>query len=111
MEANILIPLIAGLSGTLIGAFSSILVIWIQQKNQTKREKLKLACDMATEDRKHSLELAVKDGRKATLMPVVVFQHYHLQILDAMEKGKLTEKKILEIKLKNRELIEAVKSF
>ncbi|HFD33056.1 MAG TPA: hypothetical protein ENJ28_10190 [Gammaproteobacteria bacterium] len=111
MEANVLIPLIAGLAGAILGALSSIVVILIQQKAQSKRDRLKLACEMAAQDRKHGIELAQANGSNAKAMPVVVFQHFHLEIIKAMESGKLTDKKLIEIKEKNKALIAALENY
>ena len=111
MEAKVLIPLLAGLVGTLIGAFSSIVVIWIQQKAQSKRDKLKLACEMAARDRENSIELIQASGRTGRAMPVVLFQHFHMEIINALESGNLTDKKLLEIKEKNKKLTAALEEY
>jgi len=106
MEANVLIPLIAGFTGTIIGALSSVTTILIQQKSQSKRDKIKLACEMAKEDQKFLYETIKKEGLKGSLMPVSVFQHYHFEILSALEEGTLTEDKIIKISAENKKLVQ-----
>ncbi|ANB20159.1 hypothetical protein Q4524_11820 [Alteromonas stellipolaris] len=110
MEAKILIPLISGLIGAIIGALSSIITITIQQRSQSKRDKMKLASEMAENDRKFSLELAKEKGNAFSLPPVSVYQHFHYEILTALEKGNIKPEDLKNISKKNRELIEAIKS-
>jgi hypothetical protein len=108
MEAKVLIPLISALVGAIIGALSSIITITIQQKSQSKRDKMKLASEMAENDRKFSHELAKEQGKPYSLPPVSVYQHYHFEILTALEKGNVKASDIEKITSKNRELMDAV---
>ncbi|QSX35609.1 hypothetical protein [Shewanella sedimentimangrovi] len=109
MEAKILIPLISALVGAIIGALSSIITITIQQRSQSKREKMKLASEMVENDRKFSYELAKAKGKPYSLPPVSVYQHYHFEILTALEKGNIKASDIERITLKNKELINAAR--
>lgn len=109
MEGKVLIPLISALIGAIIGALSSIITIIIQQKSQSKRDKMKLASEMAENDRKFSHELAKEQGKPYSLQPVSIYQHYHYEILTALEKGNVKACDINEIIRKNRELIDAVR--
>ena len=108
MEAKILIPLMSALIGAFIGALSSIITISIQQKSQSKRDKMKLASEMAENDRKFSHELAKERGKPYTLLPVSIFQHYHFEILTALEKGNVKASDIEKITKKNKGLINAL---
>jgi DNA repair exonuclease SbcCD ATPase subunit len=111
MEAKVLIPLISGFMGAIIGALSSIVAIWIQQKAQSKRDKLKLASEMAKDDHKLAHELAKEHNIRAKIFPVLTYQHFHYEILSALENGKLNDKKLQEIQNKNKELIDALNKF
>jgi len=111
MESKILIPLLASFIGVIIGALSSIFIVWLQQRAQTRRESLKLSCEMALEDRKNGIEFAKAQNKDTKIMPIVVYQHFHLEVLNALEKGSLTDKKILEIKTKNKKFMQALERF
>jgi gas vesicle protein len=108
MEANVLIPLIAGFLGTIVGAAASVLTIWIQQKSQSKRDKIKLASEMAKQDQKFMYDVVKEQGHNGSLLPIAVYQHYHFELLTALEKGKLTDEKIVEITTENKKLISKI---
>lgn len=108
MGSSVLIPLISGLIGSIIGATASILAIYIQQTQQTKRERIKLACEMALAERNTQIEITMKNNKSAKVQPISLYQHYHIEILDALAKGDLTPEKIKLIKERNRILKQAI---
>jgi len=109
MEAKVLIPLLSVLVGAFIGALSSITTIWLQQRAQSKREKIRLATEIARDDHKLMYEIAKEQGINGTFYPVVAYQHFHYEILEALEKGNLTDKELVKIKVKNEKLLEAIR--
>ena len=102
------LPLITGLIGALIGAGTSIVTIWLQLKSQERRERVKLASELALEDVKQTLEIAKTLNKRSSIPPLSVYQHYHLQVLDALEKRALTKEKLQEIMKENKSVIEAI---
>lgn len=111
MRAEILIPLFAGLIGALIGAFSSIATIWIQQRAESRRAKIRLASELAKEEHSFNFELAKLRGKAATLHPLSSYQHFHYEVLTALEKGSLTGDALVKIKQRNRTLINELEAY
>jgi hypothetical protein len=84
---------IAGLLGALIGSGASLLGLAIQQHYQTKRERLKIAADLALSEFKHDLELANNSGG-GLIAPISVYVIYHARMLEEMSKGCITPETI-----------------
>ena len=100
MNEAYIIPLMTGASGlvgALIGALASIITIWVQSNIHDRRERLRHAADLALEDYKIQLDLADKSGQYVELQPIVLYLHYHLRLIELMEKGKLTPKTLREV--------------
>jgi hypothetical protein len=104
-----LLPLIVGFLGAIVGAGASIITMHLQNKAQTKREKMKLATELGLEDFKAMYEIAKTSGRPFALYPVACFVHFHSKLLELLEKGELNEKKIKEIMQANKRVIDAFK--
>ena len=68
--------LIAGFVGAIIGAATSVLIVYIQTKHQTRRERLNIVTTIALEDYKSKIEFAktIKSAKK--LPPAVLYLHY-----------------------------------
>lgn len=64
---------------------------------------------MALEDYKHTYEVTSRKG--GHMMPMVVFMHYHNALMNLVEKDKLNAKSVKEIRVKNKEIIEAIKLY
>lgn len=107
MSSEVLIPLIAALVGAMIGSLTSIATMWFQQRAQSRRERLKVASELAMQDYKNSLELARARGKGAKIFPVATFQHFHYEILTALDEGKLNKSELHRIKERNHDLIRA----
>lgn len=103
------LPLVAGFIGAIIGAATSILTIHIQTKAQNRREKVKLASELAIEDFKLSLKMAETLAKPYTFLPIAVYVHFHTKLLEALDAGELDERKIHEITELNKKVIKAVK--
>ena len=102
--SEIYIPLISGFVGALIGAFASITTIWIQAKIQDKRERLRHAADLALEDYKLNLDMANNSGEKYSAPPIVLFLHYHLKLMELMEKGDVTPENLKKLAEENSQI-------
>ncbi|MHB9074194.1 MAG: hypothetical protein ACYC6G_11790 [Desulfobaccales bacterium] len=102
-------PLIIGFIGAIIGAATSITTMYLQNKTQIKREKIKLAAELGLEDFKLSFELVKTSGKPFTLFPLACFVHFHSELLELLETGELNETKIKEIFESNQKVIKAIK--
>lgn len=107
MTSEVIIPLVAGLIGTFLGSLASISTMWFQQRGESRRERLKIASELAMEDYKNMMAIAKANGRATKLFPISTFQHFHYEILTALDEGNLSRAKIIKIKNRNRELMQA----
>ena len=107
MTSEVMIPLIAALVGALIGSLTSIATMWFQQRAQSRRERLKVASELAMQDYKNSLELAKTGGKGARVFPVATYQHFHYEILTALDEGNLNRNELHRIKERNHDLMRA----
>lgn len=111
MDSAVLIPLISGFVGTLVGALASISTIIIQQRAQSKRDRVKLACEMAKHEHQLGFEVAKLKGKAATIQPLSIFQQYHYEVLRAMESGTLNGDNLVKIKKKNAEVMQTLEKY
>lgn len=108
IESSTLVPLLAGLVGAIIGALSSVLTIWIQQNGQSRRDKMRIASEMAKSQYEFTYRHLKDTGGGKFILPLCTFQHMHFEILTALEKNELSEKTVKEIYEKNKKLEEAI---
>jgi hypothetical protein len=73
----IYVPVLAALSGALIGSLSSIGTIYIQTRISSRRERIKQAVELAIEDHRAAREVAKMNGAGRTVMlpPITAFLH------------------------------------
>ena len=103
------IPLLSGLIGALIGATASIVTIIVQSRLQDKRERIKMATQIAMDDVKSKVEIAIKSGRKAEIPPPIVYLHYNIKLMELLENNKLDSHTLRVITEENRKLIDSLK--
>ena len=72
---------IIGLAGALIGAGASILGMHIQQRNQNRRELVKLATEIAIDDYNRRLKIAEVQSLPISFPPIAAFLFETVQIL------------------------------
>lgn len=72
---------VAALLGTALGAVGALGSAWIQQRHQTRRERLKTAADLGLADFNHQIK-QLPEGSAG--LPLSVFVAYHLDVLDAL---------------------------
>ncbi|HXL84245.1 MAG TPA: hypothetical protein VN989_08980, partial [Casimicrobiaceae bacterium] len=77
-----------------IGAAGSVGDMIIQQRSQSRRDLLKIAADLASEDWENRYELLSKRG--GTMPPVSAFVRYHYKVLTALAKDSFSEDFIVE---------------
>jgi hypothetical protein len=94
----------AGLIGAVIGALSSFGGIWIQSRNQHRREMAKIVMETAAQDRQTQIDLATKKGASGPIPPVILYAHYHAELLKLISSGRLTNKRLEKLHSDNREM-------
>ena len=91
------------LLGTLIGALASSGTVYLQQRQQSRRDRLKMAVELAIQDYQHDLELAKASANSTGLTELVApldsYVICHAKLLDALVEGNLTKEKIEDLAL------------
>lgn len=105
------IPLLSGFFGALIGALASIVTIIVQSRSQNKRERIRMAAQMAIEELKMSIEIASKSGKRAFISSPTVYLHYHMKLMELIENDSLDPDTLRLLTEENREIIESLKSL
>jgi hypothetical protein len=67
----------------------------IQQRQQNRRDLLKIATEIAREDWKTRWEIVSKRG--GNMPPLTPFIHYHYRVLDALARGNFTSETVAEL--------------
>lgn len=96
---------LAALLGAAIGALASVGAMWVQQHHQTRRDRLKMAVDLAVEDHGTSFELAKAKGAK--IAPISAYVIYHARVLDHLAKGTVTAETIKQLSKEFGEILDA----
>jgi hypothetical protein len=102
---------VAGLIGAGIGASSSLITVWIQARYQAKRERAKFVLEFAERDRYDSREQAIKRGSQGALPPVALYAHYHREMFELLENGKLNPSTMRQLTERNRKLWKALREL
>jgi hypothetical protein len=102
---------LAALIGAAVGAAGSFGVMWIQQRQQTKRERLKIAADLALADYNVQVDLAKRRGQPSRLPPISAFVMYHAEYLDELAKGEITPEIVQRLNKRQEQLIEHYYDF
>jgi len=93
-EMSVWVPAIAALLGALIGSIAPIVVGIIQSQAEHRRERLRLATQLAIEDYKDKIEHArriaqASGGRRSVgVSPISALLTYHVDVLELLAKGK-----------------------
>jgi len=103
------IPLLSGLIGALIGASASIATIIVQSRSQNKRERIKMAAQIAMEDVKISMEIALKSGKRTAIPAPTVYLHYHMKLMELLENNNLDSITLRLLTEENRKIIDSLK--
>lgn len=103
---NPYIPLLAALTGTLIGAAATIIAVIVQTHSQSRRERIKDAVALAVQDWKFRADLINERGGK--ILPLAVFVHYHSRLIELAETRELTPQAIKSLSAEQDQLIEAI---
>ena len=102
---EIYLPLVTGLIGAIIGAASSVITIVIQTRIADKRERVKMITELALQDQKNGLEVAIQSGKPNSIMPLVTFIHYHSELVKLLENDQLTPENLAALSKKNETVL------
>jgi len=95
------------LLGVIVGAAASLLGPYLQQRQQDRRDQLRMAVDIGLQDYKQDIELArSRPAGSHLIAPVELYVNHHARMFDAIAKGELTPDKVRELKAE-RDLIGA----
>jgi hypothetical protein len=104
VDSDVYLPLAAGLIGALIGAGASIATTYVQARSEVKRAKIVQATNIALEDYKLRLDVAMARGGR--MPPLGVFLAYYLDLLSKLEKkGPLTPAVLQQMSAEQDELL------
>jgi len=103
------VPLISGFVGALIGAAASIVTILIQSRIHDRRERWRMAVNIALEDYKLHIGTLTKSGQPATFLPLVTYLHYYLALMELIEKGTVTAESVAKLSRDNEHIIQKIK--
>lgn len=103
--------LLSGFIGAILGGAFSLAGIWVQQRLQTKRERTKLATEIALKQYQYTIEEKQTPLERKMVPPFVVWQHINLRVLEAMDSGKLDEATIYQIWKESDELEQTLAAF
>ena len=106
-----MIALISGLTGAIIGAASSVLIILIQERQQTKRERSRLAAELGMKDHEHALETSKRMSGQVAIYPLTSYVLLHDRIIRQLEKGSFSAEdyqRIMDEQAQIQEVIIAV---
>lgn len=95
------------LLGAFIGLIGSVLTVFIQQRYQTKRERIKNIVDLGFKEYASHLQVALKKNRP--IPPLAAYLIYNSKIIEALlNKPPIDKKKVEEI---TKEFQDIVKAF
>jgi hypothetical protein len=108
------IAALAALGGAAIGALATIFTMRLQTETAARTERVKQVVQLAIEDLKVALEQGRHEetpkGGKVIVRPLVGRLQYYKDVLDAIERGQLTNARFQEIRARSNELGELAQS-
>ena len=108
---NTWLPFITGLVGVIIGSASSIITIFIQLRAQNKREKTRLACELAIEDYKTKVDAIIKTGQGGRFYPIATYVYANAKIIEAVYDGKFSKEEYRKIIKENKDICRVCDEF
>jgi hypothetical protein len=106
------VPAVSALSGALIGSISPVVAGLLNSRAEARRERLRLAVQLALYDHKHLMEDArvkAKAGARVGVPPVSAVLAYHAEVLETFEaSGELTPEDFLRLGKGNKAVFDAL---
>lgn len=97
---------VAALLGAAIGAAGSFGAMWIQQRHQTRRERLKLATDLAMHDFNNDVQLAKSIAGTVDIAPLAAYVIYYADMLNELADDDVTLSTIQRVSEKTKMLLQ-----
>lgn len=97
----------AALLGAIIGSVISLLGLLIQQWFQNKRDRVRVASELAIKDYQNDLEIAKNTEGGRDVAPISAYVIYHAMILEALSKGTINSEEIKKITKKRDAILSA----
>jgi hypothetical protein len=88
VEMSIWVPAISALAGAVVGSIAPIVLGVIQTKAEHRRERMRLATQLAIEDHHANIEIAKINRGKAWIPPLSLRVAYHADLLELLATGK-----------------------
>jgi hypothetical protein len=106
--ADAWVTLLTALGGALIGALGPVVTIVISNRAERHRERLRLVVQLAQQDRDRDIEH--KKIHNGIVYPISTYVHYHMRMLDLLERGQLTPAALQELDKEQQHLCHAIRS-
>ena len=97
---------LAALIGGEIGSAASLGGSWIQQYHQSRRDRERVAADLAITNYKQNVEIAARLG--ARVPSLSTFLIYQAEFLELLAKGPITPARIREFRRQQDEISKAL---
>jgi len=98
---------IAALLGAAIGAGGVLGSAWIQQRQQTRRERLKAASELGLAEHAFRMKEVERRGG-GSVVPLSVYVAYHAEVLDALANGSFDPDAVAAIDRRQIALVRAI---
>jgi len=91
------ISLISGFVGAIIGAAGSVLTILIREHYQSKRDRVRVAADLAMRDFELAMEHSKRIPGKFQVYPLTSYLLYHRKLLGILEKRDASPEELKKV--------------
>jgi len=98
------VPLFSALGGALIGSAASIATILIQLRSQERKESIRLATEMASEDYRNQVDAIKHNESGGRIAPLSTFVHYQVGLLRLIEDDNLTPENLIKLTEENSQI-------
>jgi len=95
--ADVWIPVLSALAGALIGSLASIITTLVRSRADARLAMAKMAVKAAIHDHNGLREIALARGGPYKLAPLSASIYYHRQIMDVLDRNKLTPESLKRV--------------
>jgi hypothetical protein len=105
---NVLVPAIAALAGALIGSLAPIVVGIMQSQAEQRRERMRLATQLAIEDNRVAMQRAQLQPGRHSIPPLSLYVLYHADMLELLSTGRaVTPEDVRRVRERSRAVMDA----
>jgi hypothetical protein len=102
------IALLAAFLGALFGGGFSVLAICIQAKAEARKERLRLAAELAIKGYQSHIDLMISEGKGGRLPPLAAYLLFNIDLFKALENKGFDKDVFEEVSRKNREILDII---